>query len=89
MKFFRERGFILFCVILILVLFASLGAYQISGHRGIEERFQNAVGLVPDTEEEDNNSLLGFAIEGNGILYIFMLCILVIICFIAYRSFRI
>jgi hypothetical protein len=49
---------------------AELAAFQISGMRGIEERFQNAMGISGDGgKEPEGSGFLGFSIEGQPLLY--------------------
>jgi hypothetical protein len=89
MSAFKERkGLIIFGAILIVVLIAALAAYQITGSIGIEDRYNTAVGL-PVSPEEGGGTFLGFSVEGNPVLYLIVLGVLVIGCFAAYRYFRI
>jgi hypothetical protein len=41
---------------------------MITGDKGIEERFSNAVGL-PSESESDENGIFGFTLEGNKLSY--------------------
>lgn len=39
-----------------------------TGDKGIEERFSNALGLANESEKDDNG-IFGFTIEGNQLSY--------------------
>jgi len=72
--------------VLIFLIFCIF-AYIITGDKGIEERFSNAVGL-PGESESGDNGILGFTLEGNklsyGIIFAFILAITVLI-YLKYR----
>jgi hypothetical protein len=77
-------------MVIALVGITALAAYQISGPMGIEERFQNALGTYGDSgEEPEGSGFLGFSIEGQPLLYAGIVCGLGILCYGAYRYFRI
>ena len=82
-----KKGLIIFGAILIVVLIAALAAYQMTGNMGIEDRYNVAVGL-PVSPEESGGTFFGFSVEGNPVLYLIVLGILCIGCFVAYRYFR-
>jgi hypothetical protein len=84
----ERKGLIIFGAILIVVLIAALAAYQMTGNMGIEERFTTAVGLPPG-EEEGGETFFGFSAEGDPVLYVIVLGILIVGCYAAYRYFRI
>ena len=84
----ERRGLILFGGLTVLILVLSLTAYFVSGHMGIEERFNNAVGIHGDSEEEEASGLFGFNIEGNLLYYAVILTALIILCLIAYIKWR-
>ena len=84
----ERKGLIIFGAILIVVLIAALAAYQMTGNMGIEERFTTAVGLPPG-EEEGGETFFGFSAEGDPVLYVIVLGILIVGCYAAYRHFRI
>jgi hypothetical protein len=84
----ERKGLIIFGVILIVVLIAALAAYQMTGHMGIEDRFTTAVGL-PSGEEEGGETFFGFSAEGDPVLSVIVLGILIVGCYAAYRHFRI
>ncbi len=84
----KRKGLIIFGAILIVVLIAALAAYQMTGSMGIEERYSTAVGLPPG-EEESGATFFGFSAEGDPVLYVIILGILIIGCYAAYRHFRI
>ncbi len=78
-KIINERGFIIFGGLILVFLALSLAAYVTSGHMGIEERFNNAVGISADSDEEGPSGLFGFNIEGNIQYYMIIASALVII----------
>jgi hypothetical protein len=84
----ERKGLIIFGAILIVVLIAALAAYQMTGNMGIEDRFTTAVGLPPG-EEEGGETYFGFSAEGDPVLYVIVLGILIVGCYAAYRHFRI
>jgi len=68
----------------------SRDAFQISGRMGIEERFQNALGISGETGKGlESSGFLGFSIEGQPFLYAGVVCGLLILCYGVYRHFRI
>ena len=87
--FGENKGRIIFGVILIVVLIAALAAYQMTGSMGIEDRYNTAVGLPPSPEEEGGGTFFGFSAEGNPVLYVIVLGILIIGCYAAYRHFKV
>jgi hypothetical protein len=84
----ERKGLIIFGAILIVVLIAALAAYQMTGNMGIEDRFTTAVGLPPG-EEEGGETYFGFSAEGDPVLYVIVLGILIVGCYAAYWHFRI
>jgi len=84
----ERKGLIIFGAILIVILIAALAAYQMTGNMGIEDRFTTAVGLPPG-EEEGGETFFGFSAEGDPVLYVIVLGILIVGCYAAYRHFRI
>ncbi|RPH74541.1 hypothetical protein EHM76_03385 [bacterium] len=75
---------ILFLILLAIVVTVSFIVFAQTGPMGIEERFSQAVGLPFEGEHEDEGGS-GISIEGNTILYAIILCILTIICVLAYK----
>ena len=84
----ERKGLIIFGAILIIVLIAALAAYQMTGNMGIEERYTTAVGLPPG-DEEGGETFFGFSAEGDPVLYVIVLGILIVGCYAVYRHFRI
>jgi hypothetical protein len=85
MKDIKEiKGFVMFGIILGLIIAVSLLAYVLTGSQGIEERFNNAVG-ISHTEGDENPGWLGFSVEGNPYLYVLVLGGLGILCFALYK----
>jgi hypothetical protein len=81
-----KKGALAFLLIVLICLAGALAAYRISGNMGIEERFQEALGL--DGEEHGHEHMheqehehmhdgpFGFAVEGNPLLYLASVLIL-------------
>ena len=84
----ERKGLIIFGAILIIVLIVTLAAYQMTGAMGIEDRYTTALGLPPG-EEEGGETFFGFSAEGDPVLYVIVLGILIAGCYAAYRHFRI
>jgi len=84
----ERKGLIIFGAILIIVLILALAAYQMTGKMGIEDRYTTAVGL-PHGEEEEGETFFGFSAEGDPVLYVIVLGLLIVGCYAAYRHFRI
>jgi hypothetical protein len=81
----RRKGMILFGGLIFIVVGLSLAAYFISGHMGIEERFNSAVGINAGSEEEEGPSgIFGFNIEGNPLYYSIILAALILLCLVSY-----
>lgn len=80
----NKKGIILFVAIVVIFLILSAFAYIITGDKGIEERFSNAVGL-PDEPGSGDNGFFGFTIEGNRIFYIIILIFILAITALIYK----
>jgi hypothetical protein len=50
---------------------------MITGDKGIEERFSNAVGL-PGEPESGDNGIFGFTLEGNHLSYVIILALILV-----------
>ncbi len=84
------KEWVIFAGIIAIVGIAALAAFQISGRMGIEERFQNALGISGETGKGlESSGFLGFSIEGQPLLYAGEVCGLLILCYVTYRHFRI
>ncbi|VVB65053.1 Uncharacterised protein [uncultured archaeon] len=79
-----KKGLMIFGALILVFLALSMVAYVISGHMGIEERFNNAVGIHSDSEEEGPSGILGFNIEGNLVSYVVINSALFILCAVLY-----
>ncbi|HVP94969.1 MAG TPA: hypothetical protein VMS89_07355 [Methanoregulaceae archaeon] len=77
-----KKGPIIFGMVVLVVAVAALIAYQMTGDLGIEDRYSQAVGLPVSGE-----TATGFSLEGNPVLYLVVLGVLLIVCFVAYRRF--
>jgi len=80
----REKGLLLFGLIAVIAAVAALAAYQITGDKGIEDRFSQAVGLS-QSGDGGGPALFGFSVEGNPVLFLAVLGILLIISYLLYR----
>ena len=79
-----KKGLAIFGVLILVFLALSIAAYVISGNMGIEERFNDAVGIHADSEEEGPSGIFGFNIEGNLVSYVIIASALIIICAVLY-----
>ena len=84
----NKKGLMIFGVLILVFLALSIAAYVISGNMGIEERFNNAVGIHPDSGEEGPSGIFGFNIEGNLVSYVIIASALIIICVVLYIRFK-
>ena len=80
----NKSGLMIFGVLILVFLALSIAAYLISGNMGIEERFNNAVGIHPDSGDEGPSGIFGFNIEGNLVSYVIIASALIIICVVLY-----
>jgi hypothetical protein len=78
------KGMILFLILLAVVVLSSFFVFMQTGPMGIEERFSHAVGLPHEDEHEDEGAS-GLSLEGNPVLYVIILGVLVVICILAYK----
>ncbi len=74
---------------MLVFLVLSLFVYSITGDKGIEERFSNAVGLPSATEEEGDNGIFGFTIEGNHLSYVIILALVIIATVLIYQKYKV
>jgi hypothetical protein len=79
-----KKGLIIFGGLILAFLILGIAAYVISGNMGIEERFNNAVGIHSDSGEEGPSGIFGFNIEGNLVYYVIIASALIIICAVLY-----
>jgi len=84
----NKKGVIIFGAIVLIFLVICLFAYIITGNKGIEERFSNAVGLPSESQGRDNG-ILGFTIEGNHIYYIIILALVIIATVLIYLKYKV
>lgn len=84
----EKKGLVIFIVLALLVIVVSLAAYRSTGDMGIEERFTHAVGLESGGVEGGRNGWSGLSLEGSSLLYVVVLGILVVTCYVVYRYFR-
>lgn len=84
----EKKGPVIFIILVALVLIGSTVVFLMTGPMGIEERFNHAIGLSPNGEEE-SGGMFGFSLEGDPVLYGVILCGLAITCFILSRYIKI
>jgi hypothetical protein len=84
----NKKGIIIFGTIVLIFLVLSLFAYMITGDKGIEERFSNAVGL-PGEPESGDNGIFGFTLEGNHIFYVIILALILVATALLYAKYRV
>ena len=82
------KGLVIFGLLVLVFLIMGLAAYAISGHMGIEDRFNSAVGISVEEEEEEGSGFLGFNIEGNQLYYLIIFAALAILCAVLYLKFN-
>ena len=78
----KIKGPLLFAAIVIIVAVAALAAYTTTGNKGIEDRYNQALGLPVSGEAGE-----GFSLEGNPVLYLAVLGVLLTGCFLVYRRY--
>jgi hypothetical protein len=84
----HKKELVIFVAIITVVGIFAIVAFQIAGPMGIEERFQNLRGISHNAGDVLNdNGVSVFSLEGQPLLYTVVLCVLVIICIIAFRQF--
>jgi len=83
-----NKGLLIFMALVIFCIVIGGIAYLITGNKGIEERFSQAVGLAPPQGDNDSG-LFGFSVEGNVLIYAVILLLLVIVCFVLLKKFKI
>ena len=79
----ENSGLIIFGVLAIVVVLAAFIAFETTGTMGIEDRYNQAVGL-PAGEQETGG---GFSLEGNPLMYLGILAVLVVVSLVLYRCF--
>lgn len=82
----KKKGSIIFGTIVLIFLALCLFVYMVTGDKGIEERFSNAVGL-PGESEGGDNGILGFTIEGNYLSYIIILALILVATALIYLKY--
>jgi hypothetical protein len=84
-----KKEMVIFIAVIAVVGIAALVAFQIAGPMGIEERFQDALGIPHDEGDVPGDSgVSGLSLEGQPLLYAGVLCLLGIICIAMYRHFH-
>ena len=77
----ENSGLIIFGVLVIVVVLAAFIALETTGTMGIEDRYNQAVGL-PAGEQEAGG---GFSLEGNPLMYLGILGLLVAVSLVLHR----
>jgi|WetSurMetagenome_2_1015567.scaffolds.fasta_scaffold05804_2 hypothetical protein len=84
------KEWVIVLVIMVLVSIVALAAIQLSGTVGIEERFGHALGISGDaTGKTEDPGFLGFSLEGQPLMFLGIIAMLGIVCYMTYRHFRI
>ena len=82
------RGRLVFIGFVLVAGIVALLAYAATGPVGIEERFASATGTGQhDAGEEGDSGVAGFTLEGQPVLYVAFLLLLIIGCFALYRKY--
>ena len=83
----NKKGIFIFGGIVLIFLIICLFGYMITGDKGIEERFSNAVGL-PGEPEIDENGIFGFTIEGNKLSHGIIFALILAATALIYAKYR-
>ena len=84
----NKKGPLIFGGIVIIFSVLCIFAYNMTGDKGIEERFSNALGLVNESEKDDNG-IFGFTIEGNQLSYGIIFALILAATALIYVKFKI
>jgi hypothetical protein len=84
----NKKGIFIFGGIALIFLVICVFGYMITGDKGIEERFSNAVGL-PNESEIDENGIFGFTIEGNKLSYGIIFALILVATVLIYLKYRV
>ena len=84
----EKKGIIIFSLIMIIALTGAFATYRMTGPMGIEERFHAATGITPDETGEAGETIAGFFLEGNALLYALVLAVLIAACAFVYHHYR-
>jgi hypothetical protein len=85
----NNAGLAIFLALVCIFVGVGVAAYLLSGDKGMEERFSQALGLGRGDKGEAGGGLFGFRVEGNILLYAIILVALVILCAVLVRLFKI
>lgn len=83
----NKKGVIIFGAMVLIFLVLCLFVYMITGNKGIEERFSNAVG-TPNEPESGDNGIFGFKLEGNHLSYVVILALILVATALIYVKYR-
>lgn len=97
----RRAGSIILLLLIAVAAGAGFFAFKSTGPKGIEERFEDAVGItgnqgVPGEQSDADGTGTGqhfpreeggFTLEGSPALYGIVLALLIAACILAYRKF--
>lgn len=84
----NTKGILIFGGTVLIFLIICLFGYMISGNKGIEERFSNALGMPGESESEENG-FFGFKIEGNKLSYGIIFALILAATAVIYIKYRI
>lgn len=82
-------GLAIFIVLIFIFIAVGISSYLMSGNKGMEERFSQAVGLGEGGEDAVGGGLFGFKVEGNILLYAIILVALIIVCAVLIKIFKV
>jgi hypothetical protein len=85
-----SKGMLILGLIILIAVTAAFLAFRASGPMDTEERFMHTLGIAH--EEADTPAgigIYGFSLEGQPFRYVVVLGILLLLCVVAYRYFRI
>jgi hypothetical protein len=84
----NKKGILIFGGIVIIFLVLCIFAFSMTGDKGIEERFSNALGLSGEMESEENG-VFGFTLEGNKLSYVIIFALILAATVLIYVKYRI
>jgi len=86
MSLTREiSGLFIFGILVVVVLLGAVIAIEMTGTMGIEDRYNQAVGLPVSGEESGEEP--GFSLEGDLLFYVGILVLLIGVSLVMYRQY--
>ncbi len=85
-----NKGMLILVLFILIAVTAAILAFRVSGPIDTEERFMHTLGMAhEETDTPAGSGIYGFSLEGQLLSYVVVLGILLLLCVIAYRYFRI